>query len=95
VYEKLIKISIENNINNFYICSDSSKFLNFLKEKKLNYVTSLGTPRHIDYPGCTIEGYNKTFEDFLSLRQCKVICYIKGGFAATSALTSGKKAICL
>lgn len=95
ITDKLLEISKEKNIEKFFICSDSSKFLEHCKNKQLKFISTQGTPQHIDYPGCTREAYHKTFEDFLSLRECKHIYYIKGGFACTSALTSGKKAVCI
>jgi hypothetical protein len=95
IVDKLLEISKEKNIDIFFICSDSSKFLDYCKERKLKFFSTKGTPFHIDYPGCTKEAYHKTFEDFLSLRECKFIYYIKGGFACTSALTSVKTAVCI
>ena len=68
-------------------------FLDFLKEKKVNFITTEGYAEHIDYPGCTQTGYVKAFEDFFSLRECNPIYTIKGELAKTVAITTKQNKI--
>ena len=76
-----------------FLCTDSSKFLNFCLENKLNYYTSKNKPEHIDYAGCSENGFKKAFEDFFILRECEPILSLKGNFAITAALSNNRKLI--
>lgn len=88
VYEKLCEKLGKNFSNQLFVCSDSNDFLDFLKEKKVNFITTEGYAEHIDYPGCTQTGYLKAFEDFFNLRECNPIYTIKGEMAKTVALST-------
>jgi len=76
-----------------FLCSDSSKFLQFCKDKNLNFYETEKKSEHIDYQGCSFEGFIKAFEDFFILRECHTILSLKGNFAITAALSNDKKII--
>lgn len=88
VYEKLQERLSSNNL---FVCSDSNDFLDFLKDKKVKFLSTENYAEHIDYPGCTETGYRKAFEDFFALRECNPILTIKGELAKTVAITTGQQ----
>ena len=93
VFAQMQQIAGANNCQDYFICSDSSTFLKYCTEQGLNFKSTPNIPQHIDYPGCSKDAYEKAFEDFFLLRNCDVICYIKGGYALTAALSNGKKTV--
>jgi len=94
-YDEVYNSILEHNTSSkdIFLCSDSSKFLEFCKEKKLNFYTSDKNPEHIDYAGCSEDGFKKAFEDFFILRECEPILSLKGNFAITAALSNNRKLI--
>lgn len=73
-----------------FVCSDSSKFIDYIKTET-NVLVTPGITEHMDRPGCSMQGFVKSFHDFFLLRQCDIIVSTKGGFAITAAISSGKK----
>jgi hypothetical protein len=88
VYEK---IQEQIKTKNLFVCSDSNDFLEFLKDKNVEFLSTENYAEHIDYPGCTETGYKKAFEDFFALRECNPIFTIKGELAKTVANTTSQQ----
>jgi hypothetical protein len=82
-FESLQEQMSKNKNKKLFICTDSSAFLEFLKDKGVDFLTTEGYAEHIDHEGCTEQGFKKVFEDFFILRQCDPILTIKGEFAKT------------
>jgi hypothetical protein len=92
IIEKITHIMLDNPTYNLFICTDSAKFAEFIKAR-LNVLITPNETEHMDRPGCSYQGFLKSFHDFFLLRRCGTIISTKGGFAHTAALSSGKKII--
>lgn len=91
VYSSILRYKSENE--SIFLCSDSTGFLNFCKEQNLEFHTTENQPEHIDYTGCSLQGFKKAIEDFFILRECNPILSLKGNFAIIAALSNNKKLI--
>lgn len=90
--QKLLQTKQAHPSHKTFVCSDSKQFINFLNSK-VDFLTTAGDTEHMDRPGCSMQGFVKSFHDFFLLRNCDIIISTKGGFAQTAALSSGKNVI--